>query len=782
MNASAQFDVMSVDLTKTASRLARLGGWSVDLASSKVRWSDEVYLMHEVEPGAITTAGDTMRHLAPEYSDLVMSAIEACARDGKSFDLESESLTGSGSRFPVRLTGEAVRDAEGRVIGIQGAFQDLTRWKALNDTLGERDAQLRLVESAVARTNDLVMITEAGPLDEPGPNIVYVNDSFVSMSGYARHEVIGRSPFLLFGPRTSGKELERIESAVGEARGVKVELILYRKDGTQFWVEGDVSFLLGSSGEVTHLVNVMREISGRKAIEGNLALNEERFRLVTEATSLAVWDWDIARNSIWWREPAPRRAAARVENFDLGNNPLIGRVHLEDRADVLASIAAFMAGTADDWSAEYRFQRADGSFATALNRGFAIRDSDGKVVRAVGVVTDVTDTRMLEAKLHRAQRLEAVGQLTGGVAHDFNNLLTVILGNSEMLFDSLAHDPELGYLASITHSAAERGAQLTKRLLAFARQQPLQPRAFDVNVAVAGMHGLLRRTLAANIELVFDAGVDVHQAFADGTELESAVLNLAINARDAMPDGGRLIIETSNAVVDDAYAAANEDLAPGNYVVLSVSDTGTGMTSEVLSQVFEPFFTTKPFGEGSGLGLSMIYGYVKQSNGHIKIYSEVGFGTTVRIYLPAATEEERKEPHFAAVESATGGREKILLVEDDQLVQDFVARQLTDLGYTIVKASNADEAMSILKDVNDFDLLFTDIVMPGGMNGRQLADAATELFPDLPVLFTSGYTENAIVHAGRLDRGVTLLNKPYNRAELALKVRQVLDRVTRFGV
>ena len=384
----------------------------------------------------------------------------------------------------------------------------------------------------------------------------------------------------------------------------------------------------------------------------------------------------------------------------------------------------------------------------------------------------------LNVRLRQSQKMEAVGQLTGGVAHDFNNLLTVILGNAELVADALADRPRLRQMVEMTAKAAERGAELTGRLLAFSRRQPLDPRPSDINRLIADMDPMLRRTLGEHIEIELVRGGGLWTAMVDPGQLENAILNLCLNARDAMPSSGRLTIETANAHLDADYAAGQAELEPGQYVMVAVSDTGTGMDAATLERAFEPFFTTKDVGKGSGLGLSMIYGFVKQSKGHVRIYSEPGLGTTVRLYLPRAVAEDGAgapvPAHAAADAAAERGSGRILLVEDDALVRENSAAQLTSLGYAVVAVGSAPEALAVLEKDAAFDLLFTDIVMPGGMNGRALAERALKLRPGLPVLYTSGYTENAIVHHGRLDRGVELLAKPYRRQDLAAKVRAVL--------
>ncbi len=389
-------------------------------------------------------------------------------------------------------------------------------------------------------------------------------------------------------------------------------------------------------------------------------------------------------------------------------------------------------------------------------------------------VRDVTERKAIEQQLRQSQRLDAVGKLTGGVAHDFNNLLTVILGNAEDLEEQSHGQPALQQIAATTKMAALRGADLTSRLLAFSRKQTLDPQPTDVKERLQVMESLLRRTIGEHIEIQLRIADAPWQALVDGPQLENAILNLCINARDAMPEGGLLIIETANRHVDEELAAQIGEIAAGDYLVLSISDTGIGMAGDTLAHAFEPFFTTKEVGKGSGLGLSMVYGFAKQSRGHIILYSEPGQGTTAQLYLPRAG-----GPPVVAGEDvcvvASRGSERILLVEDDDLVRDHVATQLSGLGYSVVAASSGPEALAILRRDCAFDLLFTDMVMPGGMTGRQLADQAQGLIPRLPVLFSSGYSESVIAHRNRLETGVHLLNKPYLRQELAAKIRDIFD-------
>jgi CheY-like chemotaxis protein len=370
--------------------------------------------------------------------------------------------------------------------------------------------------------------------------------------------------------------------------------------------------------------------------------------------------------------------------------------------------------------------------------------------------------------------MEAVGQLTGGIAHDFNNMLTVITGTIEILADAVADKPQLAAVAKLISEAADRGAELTSHLLAFARKQPLQPRDTDINTLMWNSAKLLRPAIGENIEIELRPSKDVWPALIDANQLITALLNLAVNARDAMPGGGKLTLETRNVVLDEAYCRAHGEVTPGNYVMIAVSDTGHGMSKSILDKVFEPFFSTKAAGKGTGLGLSMVYGFVKQSGGHIKAYSEEGHGTTIKMYLPQAAAAPVLVPESAEAARLESGSETILVVEDDDMVRTSVITQLQSLGYPTIAAASGDEALAIVDSGAAFDLLFTDVILAKSMNGRLLALEIGRRRPGTKVLFTSGYTENAIIHHGRLDPGVRLLAKPYRESELARMIRVAL--------
>jgi PAS domain S-box-containing protein len=403
------------------------------------------------------------------------------------------------------------------------------------------------------------------------------------------------------------------------------------------------------------------------------------------------------------------------------------------------------------------------------------------IVGAICVLHEITDRRRAEETLRQAQKMEAIGQLTAGVAHDFNNILQVILGNLTMIQRWLPQgrdESKLAPLVAAAIHAGNRAATLTAQLLAFSRRQPLQPKPLDVNRLLGGMSELLHHALGETVEVETMFAEGVWQTMADANQLESAVLNLAVNARDAMPNGGKLMIETTNAFLDEAFATSEPDLRAGQYVVIAVTDTGSGMPPEVVAKAFDPFFTTKDIGQGTGLGLAQVYGFIKQSGGHAKIYSEPGAGSTVKLYLPRLAASVDAEPASAGAEtlSPTRGKEAILVVEDEEDVRALVADMLRELGYDVLEAGDGQAALGLLYKRPDIRLLFTDVGLPGGIDGRQLAERARVNRPDLIILYTSGYARNAIVHQDRLDPGIEVINKPFTYAALAARIREALDR------
>jgi PAS domain S-box-containing protein len=506
---------------------------------------------------------------------------------------------------------------------------------------------------------------------------------------------------------------------------------------------------------------------------------ERRFRILVEGvTDYAIYMLDPSGAIINWNP-----GAERIKGY--GREEIIGQ-HFsrfytdEDRQAGIPRRALGTAAETGKYEAEGWRVRKDGTRFWAGVVINAIRDATGEIVGFAKITRDLTERKAAEERIHQAQKMEGIGQITGGVAHDFNNLLTVIIGNLEALQRHLGEDsPETDRLRRSAENAmrgARRAESLTQRLLAFSRQQPLDPKSVDVGRLVTGMSDLLCRTLGEDIALETVLTGGLWRAHADPNQLEVAILNLAVNARDAMPSGGKLTIETANTHLDERYATSQIEVVPGQYVMLAVSDNGTGMPADVKAKAFDPFFTTKDIGQGTGLGLSQVYGFVKQSRGHVKIYSEVGEGTTIKIYLP------RFHSHVPEVEEETvpaparGKRSEVILaVEDDEDVRTYSSETLRELGYGVLEAANGREALKMLEAHPEVAVLFTDVGLPGGMNGRQLAEKARTRRPNLKVLFTTAYARNAIVHEGRLDPGVELLTKPFTQAALGEKLRDILD-------
>ena len=572
-------------------------------------------------------------------------------------------------------------------------------------------------------------------------------------------------------------------------------------DGSVHWLTAKGETARDSSGTIRWLRGTCLDITQRKTLEARLLAlsetlearvrtraqeldasyaqlheSERRFRLLVESvTDYAIFMLDPKGDVVNWNPGAERlKGYSRAEI--LGQH--FSRFYPEeDRQTGLPGQILDLASANGKFEGEGWRVRKDGSRFWANVVLHAIRDEEGQLLGFAKVTRDLTERRAAEEQLRQAQKMEAVGQLTGGIAHDFNNLLTVISGNLETLQRRMPNrdDSSLQRYVSSALQGASRAALLTHQLLAFSRRQALDPKSVSINTLITRTSELLRRTLpeAISIETVLAGGV--WNAFVDANQLENCLLNLAVNARDAMPDGGKLTIEAANVYLDEEYAASAE-VSSGQYVGIFISDTGIGMTAETAIKAFDPFFTTKEVGRGTGLGLSQVYGFVKQSGGHVKIYSEVGAGTTLKLYLPRLISNEADDqPRPTAVAVPRGNGETILVVEDEPNVRSFAIELARELGYRVLEAPDATTALRLIDGHGEIALLFTDVGLPGGMNGRQLAEEAERRRPDLKVVFTSGYARNAIVHHGRLDPGVQLITKPYTFAGLAAKFRQVLN-------
>jgi PAS domain S-box-containing protein len=680
------------------------------------------------------------------------------------------------------------RDPAGRILGLYAVVTDITARKLAEKVLSESEERFRSIADSA-----------------PVPMWVSRLDGLRQFVNRAYHDFLGVSfaEALNFDWRKAlhPDDLERVlrdqRAGEGSRKPFVLEARYRRHDGQWRWLRSESQPRWGPDGQHIGFIGVAHDITVSKEAERALTdLNEtlerrieDRSRRLAASEALIQTFFNhssecyailIEENDGHFRFAEINPATLRL--YKKTRDVVVGRMMQEVLgAETAAEIEAHFAACLRE-GATRRYERTQGDAVIEAIVTPAPQEP-GAPRRVVVSAHDVTERRRLEQQLQQSQKMEAVGQLTGGVAHDFNNLLTLVIGGLDIIGRQMARLPDPVALTRMERGrdmavqGAQRAAALTTRLLAFSRQQPLNPQALDANTLVADVCDLLRRAIGETIALETVLGKDLWRMDADANQLENALLNIGFNARDAMPDGGKLIIETANAVLDRAYTASlNEDMEPGQFVMIAITDSGTGMDKATQARAFDPFFTTKEVGKGTGLGLSQVYGFARQSAGHVRIYSEIGEGTTVKIYLPRSV-GDTKTPAIGEGNrlSRWTGAETILVVEDDDKLREYASEVLEELGYRVMRASNGVAALEILSGKDPIDLLLTDVVMPGGVNGRQLADAAVGQRPGLRVLYMTGYTRNAIVHQGRLDLGISMISKPFSFEELASKVRQVLD-------
>ena len=616
---------------------------------------------------------------------------------------------------------------------------------------------------------DAVMVME---LDG---TIIDLNPAAERLFGYARAEMLGRQPAMFRDGLAGERQASSIWSSLEQSGRWEGEYGFLRKDGSQGTADVHVVTRYDERGQAVGMVGVGRDVTERRRVERELAASEERYRLISRSTHDLVYDWDVAAGSIAWNDAvtsafrhAPHSVRADLAWWE-------EQVHPDDRARVIASLGGAVESGADTWTEEYRFRRGTGDYAFVLDRGSFQRGPDGRAVRMVGMMVDLSERRQLEEQLRQAQKMEAVGQLAGGMAHDFNNIMTAVQLHTEFLLEALhASDPRRRDAEEVAR-AVSRAAGLTRQLLAFSRKQLLSPRLLDLNGTVRETAKMLRRLIGEDIALATTLEPELWPVHADEGQLEQVLINLALNARDAMPGGGRLEIETLNVTFDESAAAYSAKMTPGSYVRLSVSDTGHGMDAKTRAKVFEPFFTTKPVGEGTGLGLAMVYGIVKQSGGYIWVDSAPGQGATFRIFLPRAPEEQDAAGASPSVLVPARGAETVLLVEDEEAVRGLARRVLQRQGYRVIEARNGREALATAAaHVGEIHLLLTDAVMPE-LGGLELVTALRAQRPGLRVLVVSGYSSDDAERRGHAASGVAFLQKPFTMHQLASVVRAVID-------
>jgi PAS domain S-box-containing protein len=615
------------------------------------------------------------------------------------------------------------------------------------------------------------------------------NAEAVRLKGYTAEEIVGHSFSRFYTPEDQKRGLPQLALETARQNGrFATEGWRVRKDGTRFWALAVIDAMYSNDGTLVGFAKITRDFTEREEAQQNLLEAERRYRrLVESVVDYAIFQLDPSGCVATWNFGALRIKGYTADEI-IGQH--FSRFYTEeDRANGLPQRALQTAAAEGRYESEGWRVRKDGTKFWASVIIDPILE-EGKLVGFAKVTRDITDRykaqqdlKETQEQLALSQKMEAVGQLSGGIAHDFNNLLMIVQGNLETAQRHARHLPAAVNLQRSINNAmrgVQRATALTSRLLAFSRRQPLNPKPLDVNKFIAGAVDFLQRSLGERVEIEAVGSAGLWPIEVDVNHLETALVNLAINARDAMPQGGKLTIEAANMFADAEYVRANPEVESGQYVVISVTDSGTGMSGETLSRVFEPFYTTKEIGQGTGLGLSQVYGFAKQSGGHVKIYSEVGQGTTVHLYFPRFTgqDAEFSDANEDSI-AETGENETILVVEDDADLRGYLGDLLRGLNYRVIMTGNAQAALTILLQAERrVDLMLTDIVM-SGIDGRELGRRAHDMRPSLPILYMTGYSKNAVIHQGRLEEGIDLLQKPVTQPELAARIRAMLDRAQR---
>ncbi|HVJ40421.1 MAG TPA: PAS domain S-box protein [Dongiaceae bacterium] len=794
VEASARLEQSKQEAQELSDRLALgteaggIGVWNYDIVSNTL-WRDErMYELFDLE----ATGNDYdyrvwIDRLHPEDREYVEQAFNRSITSGVPYASEFRIVLHNGSLRTLRSNGKVAFDGAGKPIRMGGISYDVTELRQ-RETDAARRALERFQSIVEAAPNAMILLNASGKIE-------MVNSEVEHLFGYSRMELLTQESSILIPDRVGDQYAAwwRACLAKSQAEPSKATHIFLgrRKDGTEFPLEISFSSIEADDGNMVlvaivditerrrateelerHAVALDVEIRQRREAETALRKSSEDFRYLFQNNPLPMWVYDsVSLHFLEVNESA-------IQNYGYSHDEFLSMSiadirppeDLERLKDNLRSETA-----AYQISSDWRHRRRSGEIIRVDIFSHAL-SFEGKDARLI-VALDVTQRNAAEEQLRQSQKMDAIGQLTGGVAHDFNNLLAIMQGNLELLASDPALESDMAELVGDALKAAERGAKLTQQLLAYSRQQPLEPRVIDLDEVLEDIRALLSRTLGEAFEVKSVVAPDLWKVRIDRSQLENALINLAVNARDAMPGGGRLTIEAERAELDEHYASQNANIRAGSYVMLTVTDTGSGMSAETVSKAFEPFFTTKPLGRGTGLGLSMVYGFIKQSGGHVKIYSELGHGTSIKLYLPRAEtpegtwQEVQAEPTMPY--SVKG--EVVLVVEDDGAVRKLAVHLLKKLGYETIEASDGPAALEALDRAVRVDMLFTDVVMPKGLNGPALARAARARHPGLKVLYMSGYTRNAILHNGELDEGVHLLTKPFRMADLAIKIRQVLE-------
>jgi|GEM_PF-674696 len=739
---------------------AKVGFWDWNIVTGEQVWSANTKKQLGLPEDCPTTFDVLMNAIHSDDRGVMQAAIKAAISDPGDYEVEYRTVWPDGSLHWRLARGRSYRDVTGKPVRMIGVNLDTDERKA-----GER--RLELQGAALQAAANSIVITDAKGI------ILWANQAFSQLTGYSTDEVQGKNVELLKSGKQDDAFYRNLWQRITAGEIWRGELVNRRKDGGLYTEEMTITPVRSKTGEISHFVAIKQDVTERKQVEIALQEAEAKYRGMFDDAVVGMFQSEpngrlTSINSamaqmLGYDSPA----AALAEMIDLKCFYVDPR-HLKSLEDMLEQ-----SGVVRDF--EYEIARRDGTKRHLVANARAVRDQAGKMLYYEGTVQDISERKLLEERFRQAQKMEAVGRLAGGVAHDFNNALSVINGYSEILQLELSgDDPRRAKLEEV-RKAGNRAASLTRQLLAFSRKQTVQPVVLDLNSVVSDTEKMLRRLIGEDIGLVFLRESQSPRIKADRGQVEQILMNLAVNARDAMPHGGKLVIRTANADIDPTYIGGHPFAKPGRYVTLSVTDTGVGMDAETRAHIFEPFFTTKEVGKGTGLGLSTVYGIVKQSGGHISVYSELGKGTVFKIYFPEAAEGTPKNQTKSS-RAVAPGVETVLLVEDEDALRQLTHECLQSSGYTVLAARDGKEAMELATNYEDaIDLLLTDVIMPE-MSGPQVADALLSSRPNLKLLYMSGYTDDLISHHGVLEPEIAFLEKPFNLDSLLLKVREVLDR------
>ncbi len=707
---------------------------------------------------AAEIVGTSILRLIPDDRQAEENEILDKIRRGESVKhFETVRRTKAGRQLEVSITASPIKDASGTVIGASKVARDITERKRAEAALRASEGRYRTLFDYAP---DGILIAD------PHSTYLDANPNMCRMLGYTREELIGMHAADIVPPAEVPHIAPAIEAITATADYHR-QWTFRRKDGATFAAD-----VIATTLPDGNILGMVRDITERNEAIAAVRTAEERMRFAMQNAQVGIWDTDFTTGVVTWSETLEVQYGLAPGTFGGTFEAFVALVHPDDQAALRDAVAQGVK-SGDDFTTQHRAVRPDSTVRSLTGRGRILLADDGRPLRGVGISLDVTERRALEAQYQQAQKMEAIGRLAGGVAHDFNNLLTVILGYSQLLLRSLAPGDPRGQDVAEIQRAGASAAALTRQLLAFSRKEIIEPTWLDLNRVLADLREMLERLIGEDVKVVLKLRPEVAVVRADRGQMEQVVMNLAINARDAMPDGGVVTIETANVTLDARYAKTHLSLEPGSYVTLTVTDTGCGMTPDVQGHLFEPFFTTKERGKGTGLGLATVHGIVTQSGGSVNVYSEVGRGSSFKVYLPMADAAWLQAAPPPDVRPRTAAV-TVLVVEDADGLRELARRLLEELGHTAVVAANAEEATRLYKTAA-IDVLLTDVVMPG-TSGPDLARRLLEDQPTLRVVYMSGYTEDAIVQRGVLAPGVVFLHKPFSVETLDLKIREALNQ------